>query len=201
VCVDDHSSDKTSDCILRFAKENSRIVYTENTRDIGQGYSVFSGIEKAKYNTIVIMDGDLQVNPKDIKKLYQYMNKYKLDFICSKRKTRQDRIITKHIPSIMGNTLIRVLFGIDFTDIGSSLKIVRKENVIKITPFKNVHRYIAILLHFQNLQYSELEIEHRERKEGESKYGFIKFMRVLFEILILLRETKKIKNKKKEEAN
>lgn len=194
ILVDDQSIDGTFRKLNNYKESNPDIDITimQNNKNSGQGISVYNGCKNAKYESTVIMDGDLQVNPLDIIKLYQYMFDNKLDFVCSKRKTRADDIILRHMPSMIGNVLIRLLFKAELIDIGSSLKIIPKSKLLKVEPFRNFHRYVSIFLHHQHLSYSELEVEHRSRNFGSSNYSVFKFAAVIGELFVVNKHLKKM---------
>lgn len=195
ILIDDCSSDNSIKIMKENTENKAHIKIVENKFRMGQGLSIYEGSLRASHSIIAIMDGDLQVNPLDMCKLLQVMEMEDLDFICSKRKSRKDEKITKHLPSLLGNILIKMLFKADLTDIGSSLKIVKKEHFHKIKPFKNYHRYISIFLHHQNLNYIEHPVEHRIRKNGASKYSVFKFIQVIFELFIVKYRIDEMKRK------
>ncbi len=197
ILVNDQSQDETESVLKRFLKESNskHIKLITNEENLGQGVSIYRGIKAAAYSCIAIMDGDLQVDPRDIYTFYTHMQNNNLDFVCSRRSTREDNDrIFRHLPSIIGNALIRTLLGGVFTDVGSSLKIIPKENALFIKPFRHYHRYISIYLYHQKLTCAELEIIHRPRSYGQSNYSIFKFVKVLPELVTVYRGIKDMKS-------
>ena len=193
VFINDASSDNTEEVLNIIRSQKNNVHFYTNAKNLGQGHSLLIGIQKASHETIITMDGDLQIDPHDIEKLLLLKQFKKLDFVCSKRKKRAEEKFRRHIPSIMGNFLISLIFNTEFTDIGSSLKILHKKDIIHLQPFRNIHRYLSIILAKQKLTYEEFPVNDRYRKHGASKYSFFKFFRVLFEIIELRAYIKELK--------
>ncbi len=183
--VDDSSTDKTLRKIEEARHIDQSLTLIANSENRGQGASLFYGFRRAKYATIACLDGDLQFHSSDIVKLYNLKIAKGVDFVCSYRGGRRDAILTKHIPSVIGNSLIRFLFQTPFRDIGSSLKVARKEDLVLIPLFDNLHRYTCIFLHSFGLRGLEVRVGHRKRFSGSSKYSALKVFSILFELFKL----------------
>ncbi len=191
IIINDASSDGTLS-ELKLYNSTQAITIINNDKNCGQGYSVITGCLAAKFSLIVTMDGDMQVNPTDILKLYKHREMYKLDFVASRRKINQNDGAFSHIPSLLGNILIRAIYKVDLIDVGSSLKLFPTKEVVNIPKFKNVHRYISIFLHYKGLKYEEVEVTSRVRFTGKSKYSGLKFIRAFVEIIFLRIQLSKI---------
>ena len=130
-------------------------------------------------------------HPIDIEKLIYVKVFNSLDFVTSRRKKRAGAKFINNVPSILGNILISSIFNTDFTDIGSSLKIVQKKDIQDLESFRNIHRYLGIILASKGLRYEEIPVLDRHRQFGESKYSVMKFVKVLSEITYLKRYIQK----------
>ena len=86
IFVDDNSTDGSKKILFKLKKKYKffRPIFRNKNRDLSQ--SCFDGIKKAKYENILIMDGDLQHNPKYIKKMLIELNKKKLDVVIGARR-------------------------------------------------------------------------------------------------------------------
>ena len=86
IYVDDNSTDGSKKILFKLKKKYKffRPIFRDKNRDLSQ--SCFDGIKKAKYENILIMDGDLQHNPKYIKKMLTELNKKKLDVVIGARR-------------------------------------------------------------------------------------------------------------------
>ena len=184
VIVNDGSSDNTQE-VVNNLKKSHNITYLENKENLGQGRTILKGMKIAANNILITMDGDLQVEPNDIETMLWVKQKRNLDFVCSKRKKRAGDPYRRHIPSVLGNFLISILFNSDFSDIGSSLKVLEKSAVENLKPFKNIHRYLNVILERKGLSYVEIPVTDRKRLYGKSNYNFTKFFEVLIELIYL----------------
>jgi glycosyltransferase involved in cell wall biosynthesis len=182
ILVNDGSTDGTKREIELLLSEFTQLRICNLEKNLGQGFALAEGIKAVNYPLICTLDGDLQFTPENIVTCYFELLNQNLGLICGRRAVRNDDKLTKTIPSIAGNKLISFLFNTNLSDVGCSLKIFYKKDIIKITPFKNYHRYISILLIFLGVSFKEVSVEHRERKFGESKYTTMKFLGVLFEV-------------------
>jgi dolichol-phosphate mannosyltransferase len=95
--------------------------------------------------------------------------------------------------SRVGNSVIKLIFNHTLTDIGCGLKITYKENLIQLTYFRNIHRYIGVLYCLNDLQVTEMEITHRKRIQGRSKYSVWKVFRILKELVFIKKNIKRLK--------
>ncbi len=186
--INDSSTDNTLKLIKQSPFKNITVI--SNKKKLGQGRSVFLGIHQAKFESVVIIDGDRQYDASEIPKIVQLFKSPEIDFVCTRRSERKDDNLTKNLPSKAGNFLISILFKTSFSDIGSSLKIAYKKNLVKIPFIDNFHRYINIFLYHQNLNYVELPVQHKQRVYGKSNYSAFKFIQVILE----LRKVKKYLN-------
>ena len=191
VLVDDGSTDNTQD-LVEDLKGKYQIKYLRNLKNCGQGLALMRGIKSSSQKYIMITDGDLQVCPKDMLKVINYFEVSDVDFICTKRKKRTDEPFKGHLLSALGNFIISLFFNTDFSDICSPIKLIAKADISDLKPFKNIHRYINIILYKKNLRFEEVTISFRSRKHGRSHYSLLKFIRVLWEILYLNRYMKQI---------
>ena len=178
--INDNSSDNTLNLIKQSPYSNVKVI--SNKEQQGQGRCVYSGIHNAKYESILIIDGDRQYDVYDIPKIFNLFTSPDIDFVCTRRSDRKDDHLTKNLPSKAGNFLISILFKTSFSDIGSSLKIAPKKNLVKIPYTRNFHRYINIFLYHQNLSFAELPVQHRKRVYGKSNYSAFKFIQVILEL-------------------
>lgn len=189
IVVDDGSKDNTKNELQNYNSEKLKTVFLEE--NVGQSAALFSGIKIAQNEIIVLMDGDMQYNPSDIPKLYRKLIK-DVKLVSGIRSNRNDKWLYKNI-SLVGNSFIKLLFKHSISDIGCGLKITYKENLIKMTYFKNIHRYIGVIYCLNNLQVSELEISHRERFQGKSKYSIWKTFGVVKELVYIKLNHKHLK--------
>ncbi|MGA3169945.1 MAG: glycosyltransferase family 2 protein [Chthoniobacteraceae bacterium] len=166
VFVDDGSKDRTLEC-LRRGPDVRILVFAKNT---GQSAAMYVGINAARGDVIVLLDGDLQNDPRDIPRLLAEIDKG-ADLVCGYRAKRRDNL-AKKISSRVANT-IRSRFTKDgVRDTGCTLKAMRRECRVALVPFRGMHRFIPALVKGMGYKLAEIPVNHRPRIHGESKYKF-----------------------------
>jgi glycosyltransferase involved in cell wall biosynthesis len=182
IIVDDGSTDKTG----QIARTLSPVKYIRLRRNFGQTSALDAGIKHSKFPFIVIMDGDLQNDPKDIPRLVNYLKDGNYDAVSGWRKHRRDNIVKK-IVSRGANFLRSIIIKDNIHDSGCSLKLYRKECFENITLYGEMHRFIPALLKVKGFSIGELEVSHRPRISGKTKYnwkrtikGFIDMIAIWF---------------------
>jgi dolichol-phosphate mannosyltransferase len=195
IFVDDGSKDRTLERIRR--SPGTRIlIFAKNT---GQSAAMYEGVHAARGEVIVLLDGDLQNDPKDIPRLLAEIEKG-ADLVCGYRAKRRDNLIKK-ISSRIANS-VRSRFTKDgVRDTGCTLKAMRRECRDALIPFRGMHRFIPALVKGKGYTLAELPVNHRPRLHGESKYKFgsrvIKATADMFAVRWLL--TRQLKYEVKEE--
>jgi dolichol-phosphate mannosyltransferase len=166
VFVDDGSRDRTVENIRR----GSRVRVVEFTKNSGQSAAIYVGLVSASGNLLVLMDGDLQNDPKDIPRLLSEIEKG-FDLVCGYRLNRKDSWL-KRAQSLIANT-IRSRFTRDgVRDTGCTLKAMRRECREALIPFHGMHRFIPALIKGLGYKITEIPVNHRPRQSGVSKYRF-----------------------------
>ncbi|MEY2562153.1 MAG: hypothetical protein QOH88_346 [Verrucomicrobiota bacterium] len=165
VFVDDGSSDRTVEQIA--AGPRIRVLSFE--KNAGQSAAMYAGLHAARGTTCVLIDGDLQNDPADIRRLLAEIQRG-ADLVCGYRAQRKDTVV-KRITSRVAN-FIRSRFTKDgVRDTGCTLKAMRRECVGALVPFKGMHRFIPALVKGAGFRLVEISVNHRPRKFGLSKYG------------------------------
>jgi glycosyltransferase involved in cell wall biosynthesis len=184
IFVDDGSSDQTFDVARSIATRDRRLKVIKFRRNFGQTPAMAAGIDYAKGSVIIAMDGDLQNDPRDIPEFLAELDKG-FDIVVGWRHDRQDKLVTRKIPSRIANWLIGKVTGVPIKDNGCSLKAFRS-NVIKEVPLYNeMHRFIPAMASITGAKISEIKVRHHARQFGESKYGLSRIYKVLFDLLVI----------------
>ena len=194
IFVNDFSTDNTLS-ILKKQKKIFNFKIINNKTNLGQSFSILNGIKNSNYNTIITLDGDGQNNPKDIPTLLEFYNKTKdASLVGGIRYKRRDNII-KIISSRLANFVRSKILKDGCKDTGCSLKVFDKNIFLKFEYFDGMHRFIPAL--FKGFGYNTyfLNVDHRKRKYGTSKYGT--FLRLVNGIRDMIK-VKKMINKNKE---
>ena len=171
IIVNDGSIDNTLDIIKKIKCNNIELINFE--KNYGQSYSIYNGIKHSKNNIIVTLDGDLQNDPSDIRKLLEiYTNNDEIKLISGIRKNRKDTFL-KIVSSKIANFIRSLLLKDNCPDTGCSLKVFDRSIFLKIIYFNGIHRFIPTF--FENMGFKALyvNVNHRKRIAGISNYGTI----------------------------
>ena len=151
-------------------KENLEVIRNEFNK--GQTASINIGIQHSKGSTIGLLDGDGQNPPSELKRMFEFYLKEEdnYDAIISFRKKRKDNI-NKRTTSFLANLILKFLTKSQYKDLGSSLKVIRKEAIKTIKLDGELHRFIVPMLEKRNFKIKELATNHEHRRTGKSNYG------------------------------
>jgi len=182
--VDDGSKDNTVAVASQLAAKDKRLRIIKFRRNYGQTPAMAAGIDNARGKILVTMDGDLQNDPDDIPELIRKIEEG-YDIVVGWRHKRQDKLITRKIPSKIANWLIGKITGVPIKDNGCSLK-AYKANVIKNIPlYSEMHRFIPAMTSLAGTRIAEIKVKHHARVFGESKYGLSRIYKVLVDLLTI----------------
>lgn len=174
VIVDDGSDDKTADVIRGLKAKNSRIRLIRHSVRSGQSTALRTGMRKAIGPLVVMMDGDGQNNPADIPLLYQKFMEEPLApmrMAAGQRLRRQDSLLKK-FTSRTGNKIRAALLRDGVRDTGCSLKLFRRDDYLALPFFNHMHRFLPALFAREYGSIALVDVGHRPRAAGISKYGF-----------------------------
>jgi len=186
IVVDDGSTDGTWQNLCASAQTvGSHVRLIRLLRNFKQTAAMQAGIDAARGDVIVTMDGDLQNDPRDIPTLVQKLLSENLDMVAGWRQHRQDGLWLRKIPSKLANRLIRNVSGLNFQDLGCSLKAFRASVLRKIRLYGEMHRFIPAWLATVTSpqRMAEIPVSHYPRTKGQSKYGLSRTFRVLLDLL------------------
>ena len=180
--VDDGSSDGSADLLARLPARDPRFRVIRFRRNFGQTPAFSAGFAHARGRIIITSDGDLQNDPNDIPMLVARLEDG-FDIVCGWRKDRKDTLITRRIPSMIANKLISRATGVELHDYGCSLKAFRSEVVKPLRLYGEMHRFIPAIASEFGVKVDEVEVNHRARRAGTSKYGLSRTIRVILDLV------------------
>lgn len=194
IYVDD-GSDDTSHLILDNLRKEKFVKVIKHNKNLGQSFSLLSGIKEAKYETIVTLDGDGQNIPGDIIKLIEvYFASQNLCLVGGIREYRKDSNL-KIISSKIANFVRSSILQDKCPDTGCGLKVFNKEKFLSLPFFDGIHRFLPALFRGFSYNISFVQVGHRPRIHGISKYGTLK--RLFIGIIDIIRVLKIIKSANK----
>ena len=185
IFVDDGSTDKTRDEILK--TRDSRFFLVELNRNYGQSSALQAGIDVAEGEYIALMDGDLQNDPADIPMMLEKTEKEEWEMVAGVRVNRKDGMFLRKLPSKIANYMIRQSTGIKMKDLGCTLKVFTKDTLKNIHIYGELHRFIPVLITLEgSTRITQVDVHHRPRQYGKSKYNIGRTARVLSDLLLML---------------
>jgi glycosyltransferase involved in cell wall biosynthesis len=184
VYVDDGSTDGSLKVLRGVAERDGRVRVVALKRNYGQTAAMAAGIDAAKGEVLIPMDADLQNDPADIVRLLDKLDEG-YDVVSGWRKNRQDKLITRKIPSMIANRLISWIGGVPLHDYGCSLKAYRREALQDVRLYGEMHRFIPIYASWVGARVSEIPVEHHARTMGKSKYGLSRTLKVVFDLMTI----------------
>ena len=182
IFVDDGSIDGTRDRLKELAAKDHRVKLVLFRRNYGQSAAMLAGLQLANFEYVVTIDGDLQNDPKDIPMMLGYLDDG-YDLVHGWRKDRQDKLLSRKIPSKIANWLISRTTGFPIHDLGCTLKAIRREIASQLELYGEMHRFIPILAHKLGAKSIEVVTNHRPRQFGETKYGIGRTTRVVLDLM------------------
>ena len=184
ICVDDGSRDGTFAQLSRVAAQRPELRVIRFRLNFGQTAAMSAGIEKARGDVIVPMDGDLQNDPADIARLLAQLDAGS-DVVSGWRRDRKDREFGRKVPSRIANWLISAISGVRLHDYGCSLKAYRRDVLRDVKLYGEMHRFIPIYASWQGARVSEMVVNHRVRRAGVSKYGLSRTFKVVLDLMVV----------------
>lgn len=184
IYVDDGSTDKSLKILREIAAEDSRVRVISLRRNYGQTAAMSAGIDAAHGEILIPMDADLQNDPKDIARLLEKLDEG-YDVVSGWRKNRQDKLVSRKLPSWIANSVISYIGGVHLHDYGCSLKAYRRDVLKDVKLYGEMHRFIPIYASWAGARVTEIPVDHHARTMGKSKYGISRTVKVIFDLMTI----------------
>ena len=182
VLVDDGSTDGSWEKLKICAGTYPGFRLIRLRRNFGQTAATSAGFKSARGKIIITMDADLQNDPDDIPKLLAKMDEG-YDVVSGWRRKRQDKFLSRRLPSMMANAIISKTTGVALHDYGCTLKAYRHEIVSNLHLYGDMHRFIPALASWVGGSIAEVVVNHHPRRFGTSKYGISRTFRVILDLM------------------
>ena len=184
ILVDDGSRDRTFEQLAEIAAADPRIRVIKLRRNYGQTPAMVAGIDHAEGRVLVTMDADLQNDPADIGMLLEKLDEGH-DMVVGWRIKRQDKWLSRKLPSIVANKLIAKVTGVNIRDNGCTLKAFRADLIKRVPLYSEMHRFIPAMSSTLGCSVAEVGVRHHARQHGTSKYGLGRIYRVVFDLIVI----------------
>jgi glycosyltransferase involved in cell wall biosynthesis len=168
LAVDDGSSDGTLSLLLDRQKTFPQLRIVKLAENSGQSTAICAGFDKARADILLMMDGDLQNDPRDFPKILEALKE--ADGVSGARVNRRDPWV-RRISSKIANFIRNKLSGDHVIDSASGIKGFRRSVLVKVPRFNGMHRFLPTLVRMVGGKVVEVPVNHRERFAGTAKYG------------------------------
>jgi len=172
VVIDDGSNDATGSLLKKASEQIAELRVIAHPRNYGQSAGLWSGFQIATGDVIITMDGDGQADFHDIPRMLDFLPQYTAVF--GQRVKRHDPL-HKLIATQVAFILRRFVLGDDFRDTSGPLKVMKREVLQYLIPIRNFHCFIPFLFKQAGVSYIAVDINHRPRIWGKTKYCLTKF--------------------------
>lgn len=183
VYINDFSTDETVRVIKKMGDETVHLI--ELKKNYGQSLALAAGIDYAKGEYIITMDGDLQNDPSDIPEMLHWAMNEHYNLVTGIRQKRKDSWL-KTIPSKVANFLVRKVTSLDIKDNGCALKVFSRDIAKNLNLYGEMHRFITLLAFLEGAQIKQVPVKHHARNAGVSKYGLERVFKVVADMMLLL---------------
>ena len=182
IFIDDGSTDASWTVLKNFQQKDGRVKLIRLRKNFGQTAALAAGFDHAQGEIIVSLDADLQNDPNDIPLLIRKIDEG-YDIVSGWRRSRKDKFFSRRVPSTIANKLISWLTQVRLHDYGCTLKAFRSEVIKNVKLYGELHRFIPAIASQLGVRISEVEVNHRPRKHGKSKYSIFRFTKVILDML------------------
>jgi len=182
IVVDDGSTDGSFVILEELAKTDPHWKVVRLRRNFGQTPALQAGIDWSTGAVLVTMDGDLQNDPADIPILLDKL-KEGYDAVLGLRANRQDHLVIRKIPSLLGNWLIRKVTGVHIKDMGCTLRALRRELAEALPLYGELHRFVPVLAQQYGGRLAQIPVRHHPRTAGKTKYNLSRTVRVVLDLI------------------
>ena len=185
IFVDDGSTDGTAGLLARIQDsdpDHVRVAFLK--RNCGQTAALSAALDLSRGSILIPMDGDRQNDPADIPRLLAALDDGH-DVVSGWRRDRQDTLITRKVPSWIANKLVARISGVPLHDFGCTMKAYRRRVLEGVRLYGEMHRFIPIFATWQGARVAELEVNHRARTAGKTKYGLGRTFNVVLDLILI----------------
>jgi len=179
IFVDDGSTDNSYRIMKDISEEDHNVKLIKFKKNFGQSAALSGGFKHSEGDIIVTLDADLQNDPKEIPKLVDKLHEG-YDCVSGWRKKRKDSLGKRFASWVQ--TKLAMKLGPNIHDFGCTLKAYTAKSINDINLYGENHRYIPAELHRMGYKVTELPVNHRPRKHGNTKYGSFRLLKGSFDL-------------------
>jgi len=173
IFVDDASTDDTRAVLAALKKDMPTLRVLSHRKNAGQSRAIRSGVRAARGTVVGTLDGDGQNDPADLPDLYRALTRAdapeRLAMVMGRRASRKDTA-WKRFGSRFANSIRRRMLRDDCDDSGCGIKVIKRDVFLSLPYFDHMHRYMPALIKAEGFDVEFMDVNHRERGAGSSKY-------------------------------
>lgn len=167
--VDDCSTDGTLAALARAQLKHATLRVFRHSINCGESAATATGFRCARGSVVIVMDSDQQNDPADIPRLLEALRGH--DCVATRRRRREDDWV-KRVSSTIANGFRNAVTGVaGVSDAGCTYRAIRSEALRELLVFNGMHRFLPTILSLQGFRVTEIDVNHRPRTTGRSKYG------------------------------
>ncbi len=186
VFVDDGSRDRSAEIIRGFREADRRVRLVRLKANAGETAATDAGFKAAHGTWVVVMDADLQNDPRDIPARLSHLDTW--DAVTGWRVKRGEGDgWLRRVSSRVANGVRNRLSEESIRDSGCTFRAFRRECLRDLVLYRGFHRFIPTLLTMRGYRVLEVPVNHRPRRFGRSKYGVMNRAFIAFADLLVVR--------------
>lgn len=182
ILIDDRSPDKSWDVMKVISCKFPEVKSVRLSRNFGQHPAIMAGLTLAKGEWVVVLDCDLQDQPKEVLKLYNKAQEG-FDVVLAKRKNRQDSFFKK-MNSKLFSVIYSYLTETKFDSTIANFGIYNKKVIVEIVKMNDYIKSFPLFVSWVGYNTTSIEVEHAKRQEGSSSYSLSKLISLAFNTII-----------------
>lgn len=185
IAVNDGSKDNSFDELRKIASLNKQVKAINFRRNFGQTAAINAGIRFATGEVLILIDSDLENDPKDIPLLLAKLDEG-YDVVSGWRRDRwEGQFLTRKLPSMTANKLISTISGVELHDYGCTLKAYKRDVIKDVVLYGQMHRFIPVYCKWQGGKVTEVPVSYQPRQFGKSNYGIFRTFKVVLDLVLI----------------
>lgn len=184
VFVDDGSNDGSWSLISDLAERYPEVRGFRLRRNLGKSAALQVGFSHSRAPVVISLDADLQDDPREIPRMVRLLGSG-YDLVSGWKRKRHDSK-SRVVASRVFNFVLRRLYGVELHDFNCGFKAYRADVVRDVHIYGELHRFIPVVAAFKGFHVGEIEVAHRSRRFGRSRYGWSRAFRGMMDLLTVL---------------
>src|SRR3712207_3166466 len=182
VVVDDGSRDRTSAVLAGIAAEDERVKVLTLSRNFGHQPALTAGLDHARGDVVVMLDGDLQDPPELIPEMIERWRDG-ADVVYAVRSVRQGETAFKRTTASWFYRLFRSLADIDLTPESGDYRLMDRRALNALLAMPERNRFLRGMSVWVGFTQTAVTFEREARTAGQTKYSLRRMLRFSFDAI------------------